>query len=81
MTVSADGVVPHRFENIPEECADIITEMKKFERAAAQALRFRSKSAVIKALSLNPLVPDDKAEILAEKYIELNRPYVEYEDN
>ncbi len=81
VTVSADGVVPHRFENIPEECADIIFEMKKFERAAAQALRFRSKSAVIKTLSLNPLVPDDKAEILAEKYIELNRPYVEYEDN
>ena len=81
VTVSADGVVPHRFENIAEECARIISKMKKFERAAAQALRFRSKSAVIKALSLNPLVPDDKAEILAEKYIELNRPYVEYEDN
>ena len=76
--VTANGAVPHRFENVPDECARIISEMKKYENAASLALRTRSKSALAEALALNPLVPADKAETLAKKYVEINRPYVEY---
>lgn len=78
VTVTSDGVFPHRFGNVPEECASIIAEMKKYENAASEALRTRSEKKLAAALALNPLVPADKAETLAKKYAEINRAYVEY---
>ena len=52
--------------------------MKKYENAASLALRTRSKSALVEALALNPLVPAESAAVLAEKYVKINAPYVEY---
>lgn len=78
VSVTANGAVPHRFGDVPEECAQIVSEMKKYENAASLALRTRSKSALVEALALNPLVPAESAAVLAEKYVKINAPYVEY---
>ena len=79
VTVTPDGVAPHCFGNIPKECKDIIVTMKAYENAASEALRSRKRSDLEKALRLNPLA-SEKAGVLAEKYVGLNKDFISFSD-
>lgn len=79
VTVTPDGVIPHKFENIPSECRDLIVTMKAYENAASMALRSRKKSDLVSALAANPLSAA-KAETLADKYINVNKDFIVFSD-
>lgn len=74
--ISADGCVPHRFDNIDADTFELIRRMKLYERTAAQAILTKNRSLAISALSMHPLVESySLAKQLVDEYIKLNRIY------
>ncbi len=68
--------VPHKFAKIDEQNFELIRRVKNYERLASLAIRTKSKSAAVQALTLHPLVNSySLAKELAEKYSEHNREY------
>ena len=75
--ISRDGVVPHRFENIPAGNLELIRRVKYYERLAARGIVNRSKKDIIECLTMHPLVGSySLATQIAEEYFELNAPYI-----
>ncbi len=74
--ITAEGVKPHRFDRVPENQKELILRVKYYERVGAEAIIEKSRKKAVDALMLHPLVNSfSLAEKLADRYIELNRPY------
>lgn len=75
-SITAKGAKPHRFEHVPDNQQELIRRVKYYERVGAEAIIERSRKKAVDALMLHPLVNSfTLAEELADRYIELNRPY------
>lgn len=74
--VNAAGCIPHKIGDVDEQNLEVIRRVKNYERLASKAIRERSKSAAIQALTLHPLVNSYSiASELVEEYIEHNKEY------
>lgn len=74
--VNADGCTPHHIGKVDEQNLEVIIRVKNYERLASKAIRERSKSAAVQALTLHPLVNSYSiASELVEEYIEHNKEY------
>lgn len=74
--VNADGCTPHHIGKVDEQNLEVIRRVKNYERLASKAIRERSKSAAVQALTLHPLVNSYSiASELVEEYIEHNKEY------
>lgn len=68
--------VPHKFAQVDEQNLELIRRVKNYERLASLAIRAKSKSAAVQALTLHPLVNSySLAKGLVEKYSEHNKEY------
>ncbi|MCD7722975.1 MAG: 6-phospho-beta-glucosidase [Clostridiales bacterium] len=75
--VEPGAVTPHRFSEIDEQNFELIRRVKNYERLASEAIRTKSISKCIDALTLHPLVNSYSiARELAVKYIEMNSEYI-----
>ncbi|MBR3149158.1 MAG: 6-phospho-beta-glucosidase [Eubacterium sp.] len=74
--VTENGVIPHSFDNIDEQHLEIIRRVKIYERLASYAIRKKSITAAVEALTLHPLVNSySLAKKLIGEYMELNKNY------
>ena len=74
--VNTDGCTPHKIGDVDEQNLEVIRRVKNYERLASKAIRERSKSAAIQALTLHPLVNSYSiASKLVDEYIEHNKEY------
>lgn len=74
--ITAEGVTPHRFDSVPDNQKELILRVKYYERVGAEAIIEKNRKKAVDALMLHPLVNSfTLAEKLADRYIELNRPY------
>lgn len=77
--VTPDGCTPHRFEleDIPAGNLELIRRVKYYERLAARGIVNRSRADIVECLTMHPLVNSySLATDLADRYIELNEPYI-----
>ena len=75
--VSKSGVVPHYFGEVDEQNLEIIRRVKMYERLSSEAIRTRSISKAVQALTLHPLVNSySLAKKIINDYLELNKDYV-----
>lgn len=75
--ITPEGAKPHRFERVPENQKELIRRVKYYERVGAEAIIEKSRKKAVDALMLHPLVNSfSLAEKLANRYLELNRPFV-----
>ena len=74
-----DGeAVPHRFPAPDEQNLELIRRVKMYERLASEAIRTKSRTRAIEALTLHPLVASySLATALIDEYLALNRAYTE----
>lgn len=74
--VNANGCTPHHIGKVDEQNLELIRRVKNYERLASKAIRERSKSAAIQALTLHPLVNSYSIAVkLVDEYIEHNKNY------
>ena len=74
--ITENGAVPHRFENPDEQNLEIIRRVKIYERLASKAIREKSVTAAVEALTLHPLVNSYSiAKELVKNYLKLNENY------
>lgn len=74
--ITKDGAVPHKFEEVDEENLELIRRVKIYERLASKAIREKSVTAAVEALTLHPLVNSySLAKELIKQYLELNKDY------
>lgn len=74
--VNANGCTPHHIGKVDEQNLELIRRVKNYERLASKAIRERSKSAAIQALTLHPLVNSYSIAVkLVDEYIERNKNY------
>ncbi|MBQ5970122.1 MAG: 6-phospho-beta-glucosidase [Clostridia bacterium] len=67
---------PHRFLKVDEQNLELIRRVKIYERLASEAIRTKSRTKAIEALTLHPLVASySLATQLADAYLELNKAY------
>ena len=68
--------VPHKFSSVDAQNLELIRRVKNYERLASLAIRKKSVSAAVDALTLHPLVNSySLAERLVSAYIDLNKDY------
>ena len=76
--VSPDGVHAHALDDkmVPAGNLELIRRVKYYERTAARGIVNRSRTDIVDALTMHPLVQSyGIASVLADQYIELNRAY------
>lgn len=75
-TISNDGCVPHRFEDVPPDREELVRRVKCYERIGAQAILQSSRKDAVSALMLHPLVNSySLSTTLVDKYIQHNTGY------
>ena len=68
--------VPHRFGRVDEQNLELIRRVKIYERLASEAIRTKSRTRAIEALTLHPLVASySLATQLVDAYLEHNKAY------
>ena len=68
--------IPHRFGRVDAQNLELIRRVKNYERLASEAIRTRSRTRAVEALTLHPLVGSySLATALVDAYLALNRPY------
>jgi 6-phospho-beta-glucosidase len=68
--------VPHRFGKVDEQNLELIRRVKIYERLSSEAIREKSRTKAIEALTLHPLVASySLATALTDAYLEHNREY------
>ncbi len=72
-----DGkAVPHRFGRVDEQNLELIRRVKIYERLASEAIRTKSRTRAIEALTLHPLVASySLATELVDEYLAHNKDY------
>ena len=78
--ITADECVPHRFApgDIPAGNLELIRRVKYYERLAARGIVNRSRADIVECLTMHPLVNSYSiATDLADKYIELNKDFID----
>lgn len=74
--VSRDGCTPHAIGAVDAQNLELIRRVKNYERLSSKAIRERSRSAAIQALTLHPLVNSYSIAVrLVDAYIAHNRQY------
>lgn len=74
--ITKDGAVPHHMGKVDEQNLELIRRVKIYERLSSEALRKKSVTKAVEALTLHPLVNSySLAKKLVEKYNVLNREY------
>ena len=69
--IDGDGVRPEPIGSIPDAQASLMSSVKRYERAAAEAILNRSRERAIDALMLHPLVISySRARALVDDYLE-----------
>ena len=70
--------IPHRFPKVDEQNLELIRRVKNYERLASLAIREKSVSKAVDALTLHPLVNSySLAKQLVSAYLEVNKDYTE----
>ena len=70
--------VPHVFGKVDEQNLELIRRVKIYERLASEAIRTKSRTKAIEALTLHPLVASySLATKLVDAYLEHNKAYTE----
>ena len=73
--VNGDAI-PHRFETVDEQNLELIRRVKIYERLASEAIRTKSRTKAVEALTLHPLVASySLATALTDAYLKHNRAY------
>lgn len=68
---------PHRFLKVDAQNLELIRRVKIYERLSSEAIRTKSRTKAIEALTLHPLVASySLATRLVDAYLEHNRPYI-----
>ena len=68
--------IPHRFGQVDAQNLELIRRVKNYERLASEAIRTKSRTCAIEALTLHPLVGSySLATALVKEYLALNRAY------
>ena len=71
------GDIPHKFDVVDEQNLELIRRVKMYERLSSRAIREKSITSAIEALTLHPLVNSySLAKNLINDYLELNKDYV-----
>lgn len=74
--VDKNGCTPHRIGKADEQNLELIRRVKNYERLSSKAIRERSRSAAIQALTLHPLVNSYSIAVkLVDEFIEHNKNY------
>lgn len=74
--VSKDGCTPHAMGAVDAQNLELIRRVKNYERLSSKAIRERSRSAAIQALTLHPLVNSYSLAVkLVDAYIDHNKTY------
>jgi len=74
--ITEDGAVAHKFVSVDEQNLEIIRRVKIYERLASKAIREKSVTSAVEALTLHPLVNSySLAKQLIKQYLELNKDY------
>ena len=72
--VDKNGCTPHRIGKVDEQNLELIRRVKNYERLSSKAIRERSRSAAIQALTLHPLVNSYSIAVkLVDEFIEHNK--------
>ena len=67
---------PHHFGEVDEQNLELIRRVKIYERLASQAIREKSRTKAVEALTLHPLVASySLANELVDAYLEHNKDY------
>lgn len=70
--------VPHHFGQVDSQNLELIRRVKNYERLASRAIREKSVSAAVDALTLHPLVNSYAlAKTLVQAYLKHNKEYTE----
>lgn len=76
--VEKGKVTPHKFDDVDEQNLELIRRVKNYERLASEAIRTKSISKCIDALTLHTLVNSYSiAKALTAKYLEINKNFIE----
>ena len=73
-----DGeAIPHIFGDVDEQNLELIRRVKIYERLSSEAIRTKSRTKAIEALTLHPLVASySLATALVDAYLEHNKDYI-----
>ncbi len=73
-----DGeAIPHVFGDVDEQNLELIRRVKIYERLSSEAIRTKSRTKAIEALTLHPLVASySLATALVDAYLEHNKDYI-----
>lgn len=75
--ISKDGDIPHKFDVVDEQNLELIRRVKMYERLSSKAIREKSITSAVEALTMHPLVNSySLAKNLINDYLELNKDYV-----
>ncbi len=76
--ITGGDAVPHCFGKVDEQNLELIRRVKIYERLSSEAIREKSRTKAVEALTLHPLVASySLATRLTDAYIELNKDYTE----
>ena len=68
---------PHKFGKVDEQNLELIRRVKIYERLSSEAIRTKSRTKAIEALTLHPLVASySLATALVDAYLEHNKGYI-----
>lgn len=68
--------IPHKFKEVDEQNLELIRRVKNYERLSSEAIRTKSRTKAIQALTLHPLVNSYSLAVkLTDSYIEHNKEY------
>ena len=68
---------PHKFGKVDEQNLELIRRVKIYERLSSEAIRTKSRTKAIEALTLHPLVASySLATELIDEYLEHNKDYI-----
>jgi len=74
--ITENGAVPHKFKKVDEQNLELIRRVKIYERLSSKAIREKSVTTAVEALTLHPLVNSySLAKELIRQYLELNSDY------
>jgi 6-phospho-beta-glucosidase len=74
-----DSFIPKEsMPSLPQKVKDLILQVKKYERAAVRAAGEKNRDLAVEALSMNPLVPQEKAEKLFDALRKAHEPSLDY---
>ena len=69
--------VPHQFGKVDEQNLELIRRVKIYERLASEAIRTKSRTKAVEALTLHPLVASySLGTALVDAYLEHNKAYI-----